>query len=152
MWLLLFAPWVPVCAVSLTIYGWLCASQKHAPLTRSVPTNYADPLVPIEGTMAAKRCSQHGLNWPTTARYQNCPLCGNRTDYMTNAKAMSEAEAQELAPEIVEKLPTLPSLAEAKIVESWEAIEAEAARRGPSWSCADVLAEGWKPASGEAAA
>jgi predicted amidophosphoribosyltransferase len=46
--------------------------------------------------VATRRCSACAANWPTDNRYTTCPTCGEKTDYMGTASAMSRREALHL--------------------------------------------------------
>lgn len=42
--------------------------------------------------MAARRCSDCGINYPAVTDYIKCPVCGGKTDQVTNAKPLPKAE------------------------------------------------------------
>jgi hypothetical protein len=91
--------------------------------------------------MASRKCRTCGSYYPYKKDHAKCPECDS--DLIYSAMVPPDTE---WPPEIEKELPTLDSETEWKIVLSWDALEAEARRRGPQWSVADVLAEGWTPA------
>ncbi len=47
--------------------------------------------------MSARRCSRCSLNFPHATRWGRCPVCGEKTDSLADARPMSEQEARSVA-------------------------------------------------------
>lgn len=67
--------------------------------------------------MAARRCSIDGVNYPTNGEFYTCPICGEKTDFVSNAEPdedypLKVAWAQERAEQATLEPPLIPTTSE----------------------------------------
>lgn len=95
--------------------------------------------------MPARKCLSCGRSFPATkGSGVKCPVCPDEPILQYSSHAKPDTD---YPPEIPEVLPDLTEQEREEFDADWNELRAEAARRGPRWSVADLLAEGWSKAA-----
>ena len=98
--------------------------------------------------MASRRCDSCLVRWPNRTGLINCPTCDTLTCFDTGVadKTREELDQALWVRGRVEPKP-LPSEELGRLEREWQALEAEAAKRG-CWSVADLIADGFPSGHG----
>ena len=94
--------------------------------------------------MPSRRCDTCNTRWPNVPAATTCPACDTATSFHTGDATASKQEWDEAMWVKGRMLPKPLSSEEiGRCERDWQALEEECARRGPRWSPADLLEEGF---------
>ena len=95
--------------------------------------------------MSSRRCDLcAGDRYPNVPSATNCPVCNAATAFDARDPNVSKPEWDQLMWVKGRQLPKALSSEEiGRCERDWQALEEECARRGPRWSPADLLEEGF---------
>lgn len=92
----------------------------------------------------SKECGTCGRRYPSMCGIANCLECKTELERTQKAPTVSEDEWNQLAFIYGRTIPgSLPEEEQAKADADWEALEAEALKRGEKWSVADLIGDGF---------
>ena len=90
--------------------------------------------------MNSRHCETCVEDWPK--HLLTCPVCAKPLKE-SSKQPMTEDEYRWLLATKKGRYPEVPKSEAEKAEAEWQALEAEAERRGPRWSVVDLLEEGW---------
>lgn len=92
--------------------------------------------------MKSRYCNGCSEFWPR--HHFHCPVCKTPTQE-SSREPMEEHEYKLLLYAKKGRFPDVPKSEQEQVDSEWEALESEAERRGPNWSVADLIADGFRP-------